>query len=1823
MAEFKIDRFKYNWKGDWAPSSDYKRDDIARINGRSYVCIKGHTSSGDFGSDLNATIPNSVPPQPDPRWIVMTVSKSFIGEWVTATNYNKGDLVLNGGTVWLCIEAHNGQSFATEIANWEVFTKSISFVSNWTPNTTYAHGALVKYNGYVYKCLVAHIGSATLEDNQTDWLEFHVGDEYRNSWITETVYRKNDIVRYGASVFRCTETHTSGVVQLDDTKFTLEFPGTQFDGEWSSLTAYNLGDIVRYGGHVYYAVANNIDSDPSRVTAGYTSGGDSTQDWIVLAKTYNFRGDWDITSPYKTGDIVVRGGYLYQILRDVNINDGDDSTLVWQDPEIYELIIPGKKFVGPWSTTGYYAVGEIVYHLGTAYFCNFEHQATAENFPGDNGSGYDYWDILVQAGQPGGLHDKGDLLTFGLSRTGADDGSTVGDTRLKIGDEVGQALSVTTDLDLFWRNFLTDSDVIYVSNEGINRPGYGRTPLRPFKTVKYASEFVEDNFIAGNPVKISIATGYYEEIGPITVPAGCAIMGDELRSTTIVANPRKQDYYDNYNQVQDYLTFTETFILDLLLNVPITPLTGNTETQVLNGPFGSEDVAQRCVELFTDYKNNVEFNVFTGEISPVMTGSNTLNADTNFVNGGENISQNIIFISGQIYAFLLQEGFTVDKDTVYEDVNSIFRGLARDLKYSGNYATLLASRRYINAANGSQNDDLFWVRDTTGIRQCTLKGLVGTLNPPGVFDLYQRPTGGAFVALDPGWGPDDSRVWINNRSPYIQGVTNIGSSCVGKKVDGSLHNGGNKSMTSNDFTQVLSDGIGAWITNGGRAELVSVFTYYCAVGYFAEDGGIIRATNGNNSYGDYGSIADGNDPTEIPDTATIWNRNNQAFVDTADSGGTVDSIALFEYEHCGENYKSASATITGAGAGVNVEFDDFRDGSLYNVRLINTKGSGSEGGTNYLVRQGNAQETLDASQYLKLSTSDATQFYEDVAGMRILVIQGTGYGQYGYISGYSAVTRQVTVSRESDDQPGWDHLIPGTPLVAAFDSTARYRIEPRMAVSHPGFTSTVQNLPAERTFIDVDFGGITNTYGGLTGGLGTGETFGLPQIEAIFNVSRRGSDYVVSINNAGAGYAENDRLTIRGDLLGGATPDNDLIIDVLTTSDDSTNSIATIKSSGTGRGGRFVALADPNFVVYSDTGTTWQESNLDITATWIKVLANKNRFIAIASGTNQYNFSYTGENWTTRALPATEDWSDAAASPTGFVVVANGATEFAYSTDGLTWSSSSTVAADTYTKVAYGQGRYVCIAESGAVITSDNNGNTWTSRTALPLGGAPTIVSLVYGDNRFIIIRSDGSVMYSVDKGETFIQGENVPQNGGSSLSYVDCKYAQGVFMVISTDGGTPTSLNATTEDGLVWRQNNLASSQAWKTLSFASLDGDPKWVLLADGVTLGGVANIKTGKRAKLRSDTFTGIFQRVKIWDPGSGYSPNPDNMTITVTDTQFVTEVELEKRIGNGTIAQPSFKSRGSGYRSNSTVVTLTGDGYADIIPEANTITLAGVDTVPGPGVQIRINTILDPLTEDPSDLKLFNGVKITDLGDDGTGNATRLVQMQISPSIDNEDNLAHATGVELRSLYSQARITGHDFLDIGTGNFIQSNYPELYADGNYFVAAPENEVYETNGGRVFYTSTDQDGNFRTGELFSVQQSTGIVTISAEFFDLDGLSELSLGGVRLGGSGAAVRDFSTDPTMSEDSNNVVPTQRAIATFLADRLSVGGEDLETNRLVAGQVIIGGEANEFNMNNDETLQINVPVDFSGVDAFGNLPRVQGTFLSQMLVLKTFNDTTQ
>ena len=1838
MAEFKLDRFKYNWRGDWATGTDYKRDDVVRVNGFSYVCIISHTGSALFATDLNAILPGSNPPQPQPKWVVMTASKSFVGDWAPGTSYNVGDIVLFGGTVWDCTIAHTASQFQTDIGKWAVFTKHIKFDAQWEAGTEYGHGDIVKYGGNLWKCLTSHSAQGKLEDNQNDWQEYHVGQEYRNAWLPSTEYRINDIVKYGGSLFKCIESHTSNISELEDDKFTIFAFGTQFDGEWNSTTQYNIGDVVRYGGTSYYAITNNIESDPSRIVRGLSSGEDSTNDWLILSKGYQFVGEWSLSKEFKTGDITQRGGNVYVALKDVNINDGDESSLTYLDTEVWEKIIPGKTFKAPWGTGNYYSVGDIVYHLGTAYVCNYEHTSDGENYPGDNGNIYAYWDILIQAGDEGGLHDKGDLLTFGLSRTGAGDGSTLGDTRVQIGEKEN-VLSITEEQEIFWRTFTADSDVIYVAPYGINDsfPGRGRSAELPFRTVRYACEFIEDNFAPMSPTKVAVATGNYDEIGPIIVPAGCVVMGDELRSTTITATPAIPEYaYDaatdtgDYVHVKEYITHISSFIFDLIANNPVSNTAGNTVTPIRNIDPSNLEASNRIIALLDDFKDYIEFYIASEDNNPTLSGSNTLSVVDGMVEGANQLRVNLEWIQAEIYAYLNLSYDNLDKVRLYDDVNSLIRGVARDLQFSGNYGTLQAARRYANAVNGSFLDDLFLLRDTTGLRNLTTKGLTGTLNPPGVFDLYQRPTGGACTSLDPGWGPADERTWIMQRSPYIQGVTNIGGACVGKKVDGSYHNGGNKSMVSNDFTQVLSDGIGAWVSNGARAELVSVFTYYCSVGYFAENGGTIRATNGNNSYGSWGAIADGNDPSETPDTCSVWNRNNEALVASAFIGGATDEVKLFEYAHCGQHYTNATASVVGAGASLSTQYDDFRDLAISQVRLINTTGSGSEGGSNYLVRQGFAQTTPDASSTIKISNADPTQFLSEIAGMRIVIISGPATGQYGYIDSYSVISKDIGVKRESDDQDGWDHVTPGTPLATAFDSTTQYRIEPRVEVTSPSLSSNSYDIVNARTFIDVAEGGTSVTYQNITIGLGSGAVEGIDQASAVYRILRTGKVYTPTLIDGGAGYASGDVITISGDQLGGTSPDNDLIVTVLTVTDDSTNSILTASFSGTGREPRLVACADPNYIAYSDNaGQTWTETTHDVTGVnFHTVVAGDNKFIAVAGQSNQYVFSLTGESWTTRSFPGANNWMHATYGGGKFVVCTAAYANFLYSDDGLTWTETPHGGAvSAFAKVAYGQGKFVCVSNEDRAVTISSDGVSWNRvNNKLPAEFATVnaieFCGFAYGDNRFVGITESGKTCFSVDEGETWVLGGDVPQNGGSTLAYTDLKYGNGVWMATATDGiGGPTNLVATTQDGITWNQYNLDASQPWGTLAYTSNGNDPKFVLLGNQATGNGTVQARTGAKAILRADVKQGKITQFKIWNPGGGYASNP---TVTITDNQFISEAEPQVRLSNGVLAQPTFNNRGAGYRTNSTDVTITGDGYADIIEQGNKLTLAGVDVVPGPGVQIRINGIFDEVTEVPDDLKLYNGVKATDLGDDGSGNGTRLVEFQISPNLENTDNLQHGTVVELRSRYSQCRITGHDFLDIGTGGFADTNYPGLYSDGNYFVSAPENEVYETNGGRVFYTSTDQDGNFRTGELFAVNQATGIVTISAQFFDLDGLSELSLGGVRLGGSGTSVQEFSTDPTMSADSNQVIPTQRAIATFLADRLSVGGEDLQTNLLQAGNVQLGGEDNKIDMNNDEILQIRRPVDFSGLQADGITPAgIGGTILSQILLVRSDNDTVQ
>jgi hypothetical protein len=1217
MSEFKISRIRYKWKGEWSSGSSYLTDDVVNYGGNVYVCLVGHTaeSGAGFYNDLTSVVTNTTPPEPAPRWEKMMEGFQWTGDWTTSTPYNINDLAKDNGIVYRCITPHISalsaeQGIAPDLISWTIYASTDAWRADWEPSTKYKLNDIVRNGAIAYRCIVDHVSAVLADDglevNQANWQIVHSGVDYKSVWITATKYRVNDIVKWGARAWICITSHVA-TITFDETKWIVYAPGLEYDNQWNIATSYQIGDVVKYGGYSYFSKTFNIGMVPSTQLA----------DWELLSIGYNLEGDYNNSTAYQVGDVVRRNGYLYACTADAQ---GVDPTNI----TYWEIVTTSFKWRNNWISGADYELSDIVIFQSNAYKCVTRHTASTPARP-DLDISATYWIMYSQGNITNKLRSQGDINAYAID----EDGSTITSTRLPIGN-LGELLTVNSTMLPSWQQFTEITKVYYVSVDGFDSITRGQTVDRPWRSIRFACQNVT------GPATIFIKTGNYEETLPISIPANVALVGDELRGTSV------------------------------------SPLAG------------------------------------------------------------------------------------------FEQVN------------------------------------MFYVRNGSGIRNMTLSGLSSSLGPLNVY-LTRRPVASAaFVSLDPGTGPSDTSVHITTRSPYIQNVTTFGTACVGLKVDGGIHAAGNRSIVANDFTQVISDGIGAWVTNSGVSELVSVFSYYAHIGYLAENGGKVRATNGNSSYGTYGAVSEGVSLTETPVTGTVNNRSTEATVAAAFSGQAGDQIIILEYSHCGQDYTSANYTFTGAGTGASVS-SVIRNNAVSEVRVKTRGDSSASGGGGYLTVSNNAQagDTLT----ITLAANDPNTSVNYI-GMRLIITSGTGTGQYGYIQAYDSGTKLATVYKESDGTAGWDHLS-SFAIESVLDTTTVYVIEPRVIFSSPGL------------------GGI----------LATG------------------------------------RVTI-----------------------------------------------------------------------------------------------------------------------------------------------------------------------------------------------------------------SSGRI-------------------------------------------------------GLV-------------------------------------------------------------KIWNCGSGYISPP---VITIVDPNNTSDVVLEARLANGVLGPVTWISRGNNYQTTSTQVIIAGDGFADKYQIGSTLVLSGVTSLPGPGDNLTITGINDIV---------YKIVTVTLLsGDDPNLN----LRITLSPILEIEESPDHSTVISIRQNYSQVRLTGHDFLDIGTGGFSATNYPRLYADYN-FVPAPENEVVESGGGRVFYTSTDQDGNFRVGELFKVEQATGTVTISAALFSLSGLEELSIGGVTVGGSSTVIREFSTDATFTADSNNIIPTQRAINAYIAARISGGGSDAFTSLLTAGVVRVG--PNAISTTTGTAVNMNTKVNFNGT--------IDGTLLAFDFFKKSF-----
>ena len=193
-----------------------------------------------------------------------------------------------------------------------------------------------------------------------------------------------------------------------------------------------------------------------------------------------------------------------------------------------------------------------------------------------------------------------------------------------------------------------------------------------------------------------------------------------------------------------------------------------------------------------------------------------------------------------------------------------------------------------------------------------------------------------------------------------------------------------------------------------------------------------------------------------------------------------------------------------------------------------------------------------------------------------------------------------------------------------------------------------------------------------------------------------------------------------------------------------------------------------------------------------------------------------------------------------------------------------------------------------------------------------------------------------------------------------------------------------------------------------------------------------------------------------------------------------------------------------------------------------------------------------------------VDVNDINATPIGTGLHSSLYRLNESINLRANLAGGETGTLTVSISTCRATGHDFLDIGTGSFNTTNYPNvIYGDPQAPVQAQE--VDERGKGRVFYVSTDQDGFFRVGKFFTVDQGTGSVTFSASI----ALSNLDGIGFK---RGVVVAEFSSDTAMTDNASDTVPTESAVRGYVNRRLHYDHQgQLVSNPIGAGAVARDG----------------------------------------------------
>ena len=391
MADFRIDRIRFRWRGDWTANTLYVKDDVLRYGAKVFVCIEVHTSDTNFYNDLNNQVP---------RWVQMMDGQSWTGEWQPSTFYKVGELVKVGGLIYKCIEGHISNADPAngvlgDELKWVYFARGEDYQSVWKPNTLYNVDQTVIYGGSIWKCNTAHTSSSAddgLQFNAAFWDQYSRSDNFRGDWTNNTLYYPDDIVYYGGTVFRCLTGHRSALpnkyINPTFTSNTLAGTGAQFFIFKVGATYYAK---ITNGGSNYEPletltvlgtqIGGTTGPNDLVITINTIDGGGAIQtvslngtanveidgleansgQWETVLEGIRYRGDYAYGERYAAGELVRWSPGMWQV------TTGHWATDDRMNENNFNLWVPGLEFEALWNESQYYQQGDVVLYGGYTY----------------------------------------------------------------------------------------------------------------------------------------------------------------------------------------------------------------------------------------------------------------------------------------------------------------------------------------------------------------------------------------------------------------------------------------------------------------------------------------------------------------------------------------------------------------------------------------------------------------------------------------------------------------------------------------------------------------------------------------------------------------------------------------------------------------------------------------------------------------------------------------------------------------------------------------------------------------------------------------------------------------------------------------------------------------------------------------------------------------------------------------------------------------------------------------------------------------------------------------------------------------------------------------------------------------------------------------------------------------------------------------------------------------------------------------------------------------------------------------------------------------